>query len=99
MLKISQTAADALDQARDEQDVPEDYGVRVSAQPGPDGQTGLAVGFAEAPAEGDEVTEQAGTQLFVAEELTDPLAESVIDMQDTERGPQLVVKPQDAQEE
>lgn len=99
MLELSQTAAEALDQARDEQDVPEDYGVRVSAQPGPDGQTGLAVGFAEAPAEGDEVSEQAGTQLFVAEELTGPLAESVIDMQETERGAQLVVKPQDEQQE
>lgn len=99
MLKLTQSAADALQQARDEQDVPDDYGVRVSAQAGPDGQTGLAVGFAEAPAETDEVTEQAGTELYVAEELTGPLSESLIDMQDTERGPQLVVRPQDADQE
>lgn len=95
MLELTQSAADALDQARTEQDVPEDHGIRVSAQPGPDGQTGLAVGFAEGPAEGDEVTEQAGTTLFVAEELTGPLAESVIDLQDTEQGQQLVVRPQE----
>ncbi|MBW3562450.1 MAG: hypothetical protein KY437_08140 [Actinobacteria bacterium] len=98
MLQLTQTAAAALDQARDQQDVPEGFGVRVSAQPSPDGETALAIGFAEGPAEGDEVSEQAGTELYVAQELTEPLAESVIDLQDTERGPQLVVKPQDASE-
>lgn len=96
MLQLSPTAAEALNQARDEQDVPEDYGVRVSAEAGPDGQTGLAVGFAEGPAEGDEVTEQAGTQVFIAEEVAGPLAESVIDLEETDRGAQLVVKPQEA---
>lgn len=96
MLQLSPTAAEALNQARDEQDVPEDYGVRVSAQAGPDGQTGLAVGFAEGPVEGDEVTEQAGTQVFIAAEVAEPLAESVIDMEETERGAQLVVKPKEA---
>lgn len=94
MLQLSQTAAQALQQARNEQDVPEGHGVRVSAQAGPDGQTALAVGFAEGPAEGDDVSEQAGVQLYVSEEVAGPLAESVIDLQDTDRGLQLVVRPQ-----
>ncbi len=95
MLELSQSAADALQQARDAQDVPEEYGVRVSAQPGPDGQTGLAIGFTEGPDEGDEVAEQAGTDLYVAEEVAEPLADSLIDVEDTEQGVQLVVKPQE----
>lgn len=94
MLQLSDTAADALRQVRDDQDVPEGYGVRVATQPGPDGQPGLAVGFAEGPAEGDEVTEQSGTELYIAEEVAGPLAESVLDLEDTDQGAQLVVKPQ-----
>lgn len=95
MLELTQPAADALERTRDEQDVPEDYGVRISARPGADGQTALAVGFSEGPAEGDEVAEQAGTELYVAEELSAPLADSVIALEDTDQGAQLVVKPQE----
>ncbi|MDP8927832.1 MAG: hypothetical protein M3O70_04430 [Actinomycetota bacterium] len=95
MLQLSQSAADVLQQARNEQDIPDAYGVRVSAQAGPGGQTSLAVGFAEAPAEGDQVTEQAGTELYVSEEVAQPLAKSVIDVEDTPQGAQLVVKPQE----
>lgn len=94
VLQLSDTAAEALQQVRDEQDVPEGHGVRIATQAGPDGQPGLAVGFAEAPAEGDEVTEQSGTELYVAQEVAAPLADSVIDVEDTGQGPQLVVKPQ-----
>lgn len=95
MLQLSQSAAEALDQARDEQGVPDDYGIRVSAVPGPEGQTGLAVDFAEEPDEGDEVSEQAGTQVFISEEVAGPLSESVIDIQETGEGAQLVVRPQE----
>lgn len=94
MLQLTQSAADTLQQAKDAQDIPADYGIRVSAQAGPDGEVGLALGFAEGPAEGDEVGEQAGTTLYVSEEIAGPLAESVIDVEDTDQGPQLVVKPQ-----
>ncbi|MDP8961202.1 MAG: hypothetical protein M3N32_06270 [Actinomycetota bacterium] len=94
VLQLSQSAADVLQQARDEQDIPDDYGVRVSAQAGPGGQTSLAVGFVEGPAEGDKVTEEAGMELYVSEEVAGPLAESMIDVEDSGRGAQLVVKPQ-----
>ncbi len=67
MLQLSQSAADVLHQARDEQDIHADYGVRVSAQAGPGGQTSVTVGFAEAPAEGDQVTEEAGMELYVSQ--------------------------------
>jgi Fe-S cluster assembly iron-binding protein IscA len=94
VLQLSPTAAEVLQQARVQQEIPDTYGVRVSAEPAAGGQTGLAVGFAEAPADGDEVTEQAGTELYIAEEVAEPLADSVIDVEQTERGAQLVVKPQ-----
>lgn len=94
MLELSTAAAEALRQARDAQELPEDYGVRVSAQSGTDGQAGLGLEFVEEPAEGDHVAEQAGTPLYVAPDLAEPLADSVIDVEDTPRGAQLVVKPQ-----
>lgn len=95
MLQLSDTAADALQEVRNEQEVPDTFGVRVSTQPGPDGQPGLAIGFTEGPAEGDEVTEHSGLELYVSEDIAEPLAQSVLDIQDTDQGAQLVVKPQD----
>lgn len=94
MLELSQSAADVLEQARQTQDIPEDYGVRIAAEPAPDGQASLTVGFAENPAEGDEVTEQAGTEVYIAEQVAGPLADSLIDVEQSEGGVQLVVKPQ-----
>lgn len=95
MLQLSTTAAAALEEAREQQDVPEEFGVRIAAQAGPDGQPTLTIGFSESPLEGDEVTEQAGTELYVAPEVVEPLADALIDVEDTPQGQQLVLKPQE----
>ncbi|MGH3443441.1 MAG: hypothetical protein ACRDUY_15625 [Nitriliruptorales bacterium] len=98
MLQLSSTAAAVLEQAREQQDVPDTFGVRISAQPGPEGQTGLAIGFAESPIEGDEVSEQSGTELYVAPEVAEPLSDAIIDVEDTAQGQQLILKPQEEPE-
>lgn len=95
MLELSPSAAEVLEQARRSQEIPDDYGVRIAADPAPDDRAGLTIGFAEEPADGDLVTEQAGTDVYVSEQVAGPLAESLIDVERTEAGVQLVVKPQE----
>lgn len=96
MLQITTTAIAALEEARAQQQIPDDHGVRVSAQPDPNDATTavLALGFAEAPMEGDQVTEQSGTEVFIAPEIAEPLADTILDLEETPQGAQLILKPQ-----
>lgn len=98
MLEVSNAAAAALEEARSAQQVPAEHGVRVSTQPSPEDPSSvvLALGFTEAPADDDLVTEQDGTQVFVAAELAEPLAETVLDVEDGPEGAELVLRPQGA---
>jgi Fe-S cluster assembly iron-binding protein IscA len=101
MLQITDAAVAALEEARAAQQVPDDHGVRVSAQPDPnDGaNTVLALGFIEEPAEGDHVTDQAGTDIYIAPEVAEPLADTVLDIEQTPEGAQLILKPQEGEAE
>lgn len=94
MLQVTDSAVSVLQQARAAQEVPASFGVRVFAQADQQGQAAVALAFAEEPTEGDQVTEQGGTEIYVAPELAEPLAESVLDVEDTPQGPQLAVVPQ-----
>lgn len=96
MLQVTTAAATALAEVRDAQDLPDSYGVRIAAQPDPSGQVGIALQFAEVPEAGDEVTPTDGPDVYVAPELAEPLSGSLIDVDDTPEGPQLVIKPQSA---
>jgi len=99
VLQVSSTAVSVLNDARESQEVPESFGVRVFAQPDETGQAALALAFAEEPVEGDQVTEQDGTDIYVAPELAEPLADSVLDVEDTPEGPQLTLVPQDDEQQ
>ena len=94
MLQVTDSAANVLRQARAAQQVPDSFGVRVFTQSGNDGQATLRLAFAEEPIEGDQVTEQSGTEIYVAPELIEPLAEHKLDVEDTSDGPQLALVPQ-----
>lgn len=99
MLQITETAVGHIDDAKREQGVPDEYGVRVSGTPTEDGQVALQIAFAEAPTEGDEVDEQHGTQLFVASDVAEPLSDVEIDVEpETPEGPQLVLRRQPGEE-
>lgn len=80
MVRVSTEAVQFLEESRRTQGVPESYGVRIFGED--DGQGGLNIrlAFADEPAEKDRVLEQAGTEFYVAEEVTTPLADSVIDI-------------------
>lgn len=98
MLQVSSSAIAVLEEARTAQDVPDDHGLRVWAEPDPQdpSRTSLGVGFTPEPQDGDQVTEQAGTEVYVSAELAEPLAGSVIDVEDAGAGPQLVIRDQSA---
>lgn len=95
MLQVTSAAMTSFQQARVAQELPESVGVRIFAQRDDEGEIAIALGFAEEPQQGDEVTETDGTAVFVAPELSGPLSDSVIDVEDGDQGTQIVLTNQD----
>ncbi len=96
MLQVTSAAMSTFEQAKGAQDLPADAGVRIFAQRDEQGEIGIALAFAEEPQDGDQVTETDGTAVYVAPELADPLSDSVLDVQDSDEGAQIVLTDQPA---
>ncbi len=94
MLQITQGAAALLTELRRTQDVPETYGLRVFPETSEPGEVTIGLGFAEAPAQGDHVTDADGLKVFVASELAAPLDETAIDVTEANGASRLVFRPQ-----
>ncbi len=86
MLQVSQQAASALEAVRRNQEVPESHDTRLSPAQTPSGDFAIRLEFVEGAEESDEMTEQGDTQVFVANDLVEPLAEAVMDVQETDEG-------------
>jgi Fe-S cluster assembly iron-binding protein IscA len=99
MLQVTDSAVIVLEEARAAQEVPDSFGLRVFTQAGNDGHATLALAFVQEPAEGDQVAEQGDTEIYVASELAEPLAEHMLDVEDTPEGPQLALVPQHDEEQ
>ena len=93
MLEITRGAADLLTELRQGQDVPEDYGLRVFPETNQPGEVTIGLGFTDQPAAGDQVAEQEGMKVFVAQELAAPLEDAAIDVTKENGTPQLVFRP------
>ncbi len=93
MLQLTNSAAAALADARSEIGLPDHYGLRVF-RGYTDGKSAFQFGFVEKPEEGDEVGETHETRFFVAPEVAGPLADAVLDTEETNQGRQLTLKPQ-----
>ena len=91
MLTMTSSAADALENIREQQGIPEEFVVRVSPNTTANGLE-VQVRFAPGPAEGDEVTETSGTTVCVDPDLVEPLADTVIDTEQTPQGAALVLR-------
>lgn len=85
MLSITSNAAQVVSSIRQEQGVPDGFGLRVYAQQGTEG-TAVQLAFTKEPSEGDQIGDSEGVKLFVAPELTEPLSDSVIDVEKTPDG-------------
>ena len=96
VLQVTSDAMSTFDQAREAQDLPDNVGVRVFAQRDESGEIGISLAFAEEPQDGDQVTETDGTPVFVAPELAEPLAESLLDVEETDEGARVVLTDQPA---
>ena len=96
MLQITHDAAQLLTQLRREQQLPDDHGLRVFAESTEPGEVTIGLGFTDAPAQGDQVTEQEGIQVFIAPELAEPLEDAAIDVTPGANGAtRLVFRPQE----
>lgn len=92
MLEVTENAAKVLDDNRKAQGVPDNFGVRISAEPLPEGGAAVRIAFVEAAVQGDEVVEQHGAQVYVAPELAEPLAEASLAVEKDDEGEKLVLK-------
>jgi Fe-S cluster assembly iron-binding protein IscA len=99
MLQLTRAAALEVAEARRAQGLPDEVGVRVFGQAEPGGELTVELTFVEVPAEDDQVSEQAGTWLFVAPELAAPLSSAAIDVMQTEDGKKLVLTQRETDEE
>lgn len=97
MLEITQGAAALLTELRKGQDVPEDYGLRVFPETAQPGEVTIGLGFTDQPAEGDQVAEQEGMKVFVAQELAAPLEDAAIDVTQQDGDSRLIFRPKHAE--
>ena len=95
MLQLTEAAASEIDSSRRAQGLPETSGLRIYGEPQSGGEMALAVGFAEVPAEDDQVSEREGARVFVAPEVAESVSSAELDITQTEQGPALVLTPQE----
>ncbi|HWB71566.1 MAG TPA: hypothetical protein VG452_05045 [Egibacteraceae bacterium] len=93
MLHVSENAAAALENVRSTEGLPESYGVRLSGGQEAGGDIVVRLAFVETPEEADQVTEQSGTEVYVAPEVAEPLSTAVMDVRDSDAGLQFVFRP------
>ncbi len=91
MLQVTPRAATVLKDARSQQGLPDQFGLRVHPQR-PDRRHGIRLKFIAEPLEGDETAESDGLRVFVSPDLAEALADQTIDTQAT--GPNLVLRDQ-----
>lgn len=91
MLSMTSTAASVLETVRQQQGLPDTSVIRVFPTPTENGLE-VDIGFVPGPVEGDQVLESEGTTLCVDPDLAEPLADTVIDAEQTPEGPQLVLR-------
>jgi Fe-S cluster assembly iron-binding protein IscA len=94
IMELSENAAAALEQIRQAEEVPEDHGTRLTADEQTSGDLAVRLEFVEEIPEDDQVAEKAGTEIYVDSKIAEPLAETVMDVQNSETGLTFVFRPQ-----
>lgn len=93
MFELTSRAADALAQRRALNGLADSIAIRISTSDSDNGSgPGYKLRFASHPSPDDLVLESAGTKVFLASGLAEPLGGSVLDVVDTAQGPHLVLK-------
>jgi Fe-S cluster assembly iron-binding protein IscA len=71
--------------------------IRLAPVIGPTGESQVAIQTVEGPRKGDATTEAEGLEVFVAEDLVQPLDAAVLDAEETEGRANLVLRAQSAE--
>ncbi len=94
MLTLTPNAANALNETKTRQNIPDDASLRIASAPATNGeQGGITLGFVDEPQAGDQVGEAHGLTVCVAPEIADDLDGAQIDLQQQGADAQLVIVP------
>ena len=94
MFELTSRAAAALAETRSRSGLADTIGIRISVSESENGSSAsYQLRFASHPAPSDVVMETAGTKVFMAAGLAEPLEVLVLDTVDTDSGERLVLKP------
>lgn len=85
-MQLSENAAMALKAIRENEGIPEEHDTRLAADQQDSGDLAVRLEFVEETQEEDEVAEQAGTEVYLDPKLAQPLADTTMDVQQTEEG-------------
>ncbi|HYH49602.1 MAG TPA: hypothetical protein VEG38_08645 [Acidimicrobiia bacterium] len=92
MFEVTGRAAAALANRRAKDGLGDSIAIRISTADSRNGASaGYQLRFASHPSPDDIVMESAGTRVFLAAGLEEPLAGSVLDVVETPEGPQLIL--------
>lgn len=92
MFQVTGRAAAALADRRAEAGLGDSVAIRISASAARNGSAaGYQLHFTSRPSPDDVAIESAGTKVFLAAGLEEPLAGTVLDIVDTAEGPQLIL--------
>lgn len=93
MLELTPGAAAVLAHSKAQSGLGDDIAIRISgADSSNGGAAAYRVRFESHPSPNDLVVETAGTRVFLAAELVEPLQAAVLDVEDTPQGTKLVLK-------
>jgi Fe-S cluster assembly iron-binding protein IscA len=93
VFEVTSRAAAALARNRTTIGLADTIAIWISASESSNGSSaGYQLRFASHPSAGDVVLESAGTKVFLASELVEPLEASVLDVVETAQGERLVLK-------
>ena len=100
MLALTQNAVDAIHAIKASSDeVPDDAGLRISAEETEAEETALHLAIVPSPAESDVVVEAEGEQIFLGPEVAGFLDDKVLDAQMDEGRVNFAIAPQAAGED
>ena len=94
MLKLSENAAAALENLKQAEGIPESHDPRLTGGEQPDGDIMVRLEFVDSRDDADEVAAQAGTEVLIDPQLAEPLADVVLDVEDSGEGLSFVFLPQ-----
>lgn len=96
MLQVTDAAVSVLNQILQREEAT-GGAIRLASVTGPTGEPEVAIQTVEGPREGDAPTQAPGLDVFLADDLAQPLDAAVLDAEETEQGAKLLLRPQSAE--